>query len=288
MLRPVLVLAAVLVAAWLGTVQLASSAAYGDLAVRPSFPAALHERAPNLLRPLLGDARARAAAAIHNGDLATAEHLIAALPDDPETADLRGRIAEARGDRDAAVTSYVRAGDVVRAQSLIDALAQRDPARALADQERLVAALHDDQSAGEVTGQAWWRLGELQAAAGYGNSARRQTYWRAAQASYERALALAPNEETYLLAAGYQSLANGDAPASERFYKHAADVVPNSADAYAGLAWTAAARNDCPRARTALAKARALRGPPSTMTAPARRDPTADPLVGPALKRCTT
>ena len=286
MLRPVLVLAAVLVAAWLGAVQLASTAAYGDLAGRPSFPAALHDRAPNLLRPLLGDARARAAAAIHNGDLPTAERLTAALPDDPETADLRGRIAEARGDRDAAVTSYVRADDVVRAQNLIDALAPRDPARALADQERLVAALRDDQSAGEVTGQAWWRLGELQAAAGYRTSARREAYWKAAQSSYERALALAPNEETYLLAAGYQSLANGDTAASERFYEHAADVVPNSADAYAGLAWTAAAGNDCPRARTMLAKARALRGSPTT--APAPRDPTADPVVGPALKRCAT
>jgi tetratricopeptide (TPR) repeat protein len=286
-LRPVLVLAAVLMAAWLGAVQLASTAAYGDLAVRPSFPAALHDRTPNLLRPLLGNARARAAAAIHNGDLATAERLFATLSDDPETADLRGRVAEARGDRDAAVTSYVRAGDVVRAQNLIDALAQRDPARALADQERLVAALHDDQSAGEVTGQAWWRLGELQAAAGYGNGARREALWRAAQSSYERALALAPNEETYLLAAGYQSLANGDVAASERFYKHAADVVPNSADAYAGLAWTAAARNDCTRANTMLAKARALRGSPTPTTAPGPRDPTADPIVGPALKRCT-
>lgn len=286
--RPVVVLAAVLVAAWLGAVQLASTAAYGDLAVRPSFPAALHDRAPSLLRGLLGGARARAAAAIHDGDVTTAEQMVATLPDDPETADLRGRIAEARRDRDAAIAFYVRAGDVVRAQSLIDALAAADPARALADQERLVAALHDDQGAGEVTGQAWWRLGELQAAAGYRDGARRQTYWRAAETSYERALALAPNEETYLLAAGYQSLANGDAAASERFYKHAADVVPNSADAYAGLAWTAAARDDCTRARSALAKARALRGPQTTTTTPAPRDPTADPIAGPALKRCTT
>jgi tetratricopeptide (TPR) repeat protein len=285
-LRAVLAIVAALVTASLGAVQLASSAAYGDLAVRPSFPAALHDRAPSLLRPLLGGAHARAAAAVHDGDLATAERLAATLPDDAGAADIRGRIAEARGDRDAAVASYVRAGDVVRAQALIDALARQDPARALADQERLVAALHDDQSAGEVTGQAWWRLGELQAAAGYRDTAQRTTYWRAAQASYERALALAPNEETYLLAAGYQSLANGDAAASERFYTHAADVVPNGADAYAGLAWTAAARHDCARARTTLAKARALRAATPT-TAPTPRDPTADPIAGPALERCT-
>src|ERR1700733_14562500 len=160
---------------------------------------------------------------------------------------------------------------MVRAQTLIDALALRDPARALADQERLVAALHDDQSAGEVTGQAWWRLGQLQAAAGYRDPSRRTPYWRAAQTSYERALTLAPNEETYLLAAGYQSLANGDAQASERFYAHAAEVVPNSADACGGLPWPAAPRRDCERARTNLAKARALRA--ATTATPPSRDP---------------
>lgn len=284
MLRTVLVLAAVVLAGILGAIQLASTAAYGDLAVRPSFPAALHAHAPNLLRPLRGDARAQAAAAIHDGDVTAAQRIAATLPDDAETADLRGRIAQARGDRDAAIAQYVRAGDVVRAQTLIDAVAAADPARALADQERLVAALHDDAGAGEVTGQAWWRLGELQAAAGYRDAARRTTYWRAAETSYERALQLAPNEETYLLAAGYQSLANGDTTASERFYTHAADVVPNSADAYAGLAWTAAIRHDCERARTMLARARTLRA--ATTTQPVR-DATADPIAGPTLQRCT-
>jgi tetratricopeptide (TPR) repeat protein len=283
--RPALITAALLLAAVLGGVQLASSAAYGDLATRPSFPALLHDRAPELLRPLLGGTRARAAAAIHTGDLALAERLTATLPADAESADLRGRIAQARGDHAAAIEAYVRAGDVVRAQTLIDALAATDPARALADQERLVAAFHGDRNAGEVTGQAFWRLGELQAAAGYRDPARRARYWRDAEASYERALELAPNEETYLLAAGYQSLANGDVTGSSRYYRHAAEVVPNSADAFAGLAWTAAAGGDCATARTALARARALR---PAASGPAPRDPSADPIAGPALKRCTT
>ncbi|HEY6234420.1 MAG TPA: hypothetical protein VIW69_04840 [Candidatus Elarobacter sp.] len=283
-IRTVLVVAGLALAALLGAVQLASSAAYGDLAVRPSLPAMLHDRMPALLRPLLGNAQARAEAAVHDGDLATAERLAATLPDNAESADVRGRIAEAHGNRDAAVQLYIRAGDVVRAQALIDALATTQPDRALADQALLVAAHQDDASAGEVRGEAWWRLGQLQAAAGYRNPAQRTAYWRKAEASYERALALAPNEETYLLAAGFQSLANGDAAAASRWYAHAADVVPNSADAYAGLAWTAAATHDCARARDALARARALRA--ATTTAPAR-DPVDDPLAGPALKRCT-
>jgi tetratricopeptide (TPR) repeat protein len=279
--RTLLALVAAAVVVVLGAIQLASSAAYGDLAPRISLPAFLHAHAPGLFRPLLGDTAAQAAAAIHNGDLSRADTLVASLPDDATSADLRGRLAEARGDSAAAIAAYVRAGDVVRAQTLIDTLAEREPATALRDEQALVTRLGDDPNAAEVTGQAWWRLGQLQALAGYRDPSHRTTYWREAERSYERALAFAPNEETYLLAAGYQSLANGDANAALRWYTHAAEVVPNSADAYAGLAWTAAARGDCTAARSALLRSRSLR---STST----RDPIDDPLVGPALRRCTT
>lgn len=280
MLRALAIVVGFVLVAGLGAVQLASSAAYGDLAARPSLPAALHAALPGLLRPFLGGPAARAAAALHNGDLDGAQQLIAALPDDAQTADLRGRLEEARLDSDGAIAAYVRAGDGVRAQNLIDALADRDPQRALRDQAALVAALHGESSASEVTGQAWWRLGQLQAAAGYRAPARRAAYWLAAEASYERALAFAPNEETYLLAAGYQSLANGDLGSAERWYGRAAEVVPNSADAFAGRAWTAAARGECAAARAELARSRALRTLPV-------RDPVDDPLVGPPLRRCT-
>jgi tetratricopeptide (TPR) repeat protein len=274
-------LALVAVVVVLGAVQLASSAAYGDLAARPSLPAALHALDPSLLRPFLGGPSARAAAALHNGDLAEAQRLIATLPENAESADLRGRLLEARHDSDGAIAAYVRAGDGVRAQNLIDALEATDLPRALRDQRALVAALQGERSASEETGQAWWRLGQLQAAAGYAAPARRAMWWLAAEASYERALSLAPNEETYLLAAGYQSLANGDTASAARWYAHAAAVVPNSVDAFAGEAWTAAARGDCAAARTALARARTLRGQKV-------RDPVDDPRVGPALRRCTT
>ena len=256
------------------------------------MPAVLHDRAPALLRALVGGAAARAAAAVHNGDLETAQQLVGTLPAGAETADLRGRIAEAKGDRSAAIAAYVEAGDVVRAQALIDALAVSDPASALRDQQRLVAALHEDAGAAEVTGEAWWRLGQLQAAAGYRDSARTAAYWRDAEASYEHALAYGPNEETYLLAAGFQSLANGDARAALRWYTHAADVVPNSGDAYAGLAWTTAALGDCASARANLQRARALyartngTGVNATGTAPL--DPVDNPQVGAPLKRCAT
>lgn len=284
MVRIVVVVFAGVLAAGLGAVQIASSAAYGDLAARVSLPAALHAADPTLLRPLLGDANARAAAAIHDGDLDGAQRLVATLPNDARSADLRGQIAQALGKRDDAIADYVRAGDVTRAQALIDGIVATEPDRALADQQLLVAALRDDPGAGEVTGQAWWRLGQLQAAQGERDPSRRAVTGRAAEVSYERALALAPNEETYLLAAGYQSMANGDTAAAGRWYARAVDVVPNSADAFAGLAWTAALAGDCARARSSAGRARTLRAQQGSTV----RDPREDPVGGPALTRCST
>ncbi len=278
-MRPLILVAGLVLVALLGAVQLASTAAYGDLAARPSFPAWLHGADPALLRPLLGGGRARAAAAIHGGDLAEAERLLAGVPDDAATADLRGQIAQARGDHAAAIAAYVRAGDVVRAQGLIDALAPTDLAAALADQRRLVAALASDRRAEEVSGDAWLRLGVLQAQAGYADPARRGEFWRAAEGSYRHALALAPNDHSYLLSAAYQALANGHSADALRWYQRAAEIVPNSRDAYGGLALTAAARGDCPQARQYHARWQALR-------VPAERDPADDPLLGPPLRRC--
>jgi tetratricopeptide (TPR) repeat protein len=278
-MRPLLALATLVVAAVLALVQLASSAAYGDLATRPSLPAALHALDPGLLRPFLGGTLAQAQAALHLGDLGRAATFVQALPAGGDRDDLQARIAAARGDRDGALAAYVRAGDVVRAQALIDALASGDARRAVAAERALLARLDDDPNAAEVTGQAWWRLGQLQALVGYQRPAEKSASWRDAEASYERALAYAPNEETYLLAAGYQSLANGDAAAAQRWYARAAQVVPDSADAYAGLAWTAAARHDCVGALANARRARVLRPAP-------RRDVADDPLFGPALHSC--
>lgn len=266
----------------LGAVQVASSAAYGDLAVRPSLPAMLHDAAPRLLRTLIGGPKARAAAALHDGDLDEAERLLSGVRDDAEVADLRGRIAEGRGQRDAAVDAYVRAGDVLRAQALIDGISSVDLQRALGYQERLVAGLRGDPSAAEVLGEAWWRLGQLQAAAGYRNPAERSRYWRDAQLSYEQALELAPNEETYLLAIAYQSLANGESGASLRYYQRAAEVVPNSLDAWVGLSWAAAMAHDCSAARRYFSRARDLKWK-QAIDAPG---PFHNELAGETLRRC--
>jgi tetratricopeptide (TPR) repeat protein len=255
----------------LGAIQLASSAVYGDLAVRPSLPAALHPVASSLLG-LIPGRDAHAQAVLHVGDLDAAQQLIAVLAADPAADDLRGRLDDARGDKQGAVADFVRAGDAVRAQAIIDALEPTDLADATRLEKALAWRLTRDAAASEVTGQAYWRYGQLIAAnphaPGY-----------LAEDMYERALGYAPNEETYLLAAGYQSLVIGKNRESQRFYTRAAEVVPNSADAYAGLAWSEAALGHCVAARAALDTSRKLR----TVAVP---DPAADPRVGVALHRC--
>ena len=86
-----------------------------------------------------------------------------------------------------------------------------------------------------VRARALWRSGQLAQAEATTVASDPRPLERRSLAYYERALALAPNEETYLLAAGQQALTLGDRAAAERYYARALDAVPNSADARAGL-----------------------------------------------------
>jgi tetratricopeptide (TPR) repeat protein len=266
---------------WLGAAQLASSAAFGDLATTHSLPAELHRTAPNLLRPLLlGGPQAQAQAAIHSDELTRAATILATLGTDDTTVDLRGQLAQARGARAEALADYVAAGDFIRAQAQIDDLAQHDPAEALREENLLVNRLARDPRASEIAGQAWWRLGVLQATEGYGDPPHRRQDWRDAETSYERALAEAPNDENYLLAAAYQSLANGNADTARARYARALAVDPASAPAYAGLALAAAAGGDCPTTRRDVARAVTLGLTVEAMTS--------NPTFGTKLAACLT
>jgi tetratricopeptide (TPR) repeat protein len=241
-MRVALIACASGLAVLLGCVQFASMAFYGDLAQPPAIPA--------LLSPALGSALARplrsprapaflrgayAQAVLHRGDAAAAEAIVMQLPAGPGTADLRGQLAERRGDPAGAIEWYVRARDFERAQRLIDGYdrpAQIGQAGQL--EARLVEALGNSADAG-VRARALWRLGQLTQARAVVEPAAAQAFERRALGCYERALQLAPNEETYLLAAGQQALTLGDKRAALGYYQRALDAVPNSADARAGL-----------------------------------------------------
>lgn len=234
-------------AALLGWVQLASMAFYGDLARPPALPALLPAAVGSVLAAPLGSPRAPgflrvayARALLHRGDSAAAQTIVAQLSAGPEVADLQGQLAQRRGDGAAAIEWYARARDFERAQQLIDAVdAAAHIAQAGELEARLVASLGGNADAG-VRARALWRLGQIvqERAAAQSTATRdaeRRALERRALDWYERALALAPNEETYLLAAGQQALTLGDKAAARGYYLRALEAVPNSADARAGL-----------------------------------------------------
>jgi tetratricopeptide (TPR) repeat protein len=224
-------------------VQIASMALYGDLAHAPAVPALLPpELGIRLARPLGSPAappllRALyAQALLHRGATSAAAAIVAALPDGADAADLRGQLAESAGNAPEALGWFARARDVERAQRLIDADdAAGHAAHAAVLEAQLVAVLGADADTG-VRARALWRLGQLTAEQAQAAGAAGDPLARRALAWYERALQLAPNDETFLLAAGGQSLAVGDAASAERFFRRALEAVPNSAEAREGLA----------------------------------------------------
>jgi tetratricopeptide (TPR) repeat protein len=245
-MRAALIVCAGLLAVLLGGVQFASMALYGDLAQPPAVPPLLAPAVGGILAGPLRSPRAPvflrtayAQALLHRGEIPAAEAVVAQLPAGPEVADLQGQVAESRGDAAAAIESYARARDFERAQRLIDAYGAAHVEGAEQLEARLAARLGDSADAG-VRARALWRLGQLTqtraaAAPAASPASERLALERRALRLYERALALAPNEETYLLAAGQQALTIGDKPAARGYYLRALDAVPNSADARAGL-----------------------------------------------------
>lgn len=269
--------AAMAVAVILGAVQIASMSAYGDLAKKPSLPAFLNASNAGRLRGYVGGPFERAAAFAHDKNFAQAQRLLATIPEDQRTDDLHGDIARARGDSAGAFVWYLRAGDTLRAQTIVDTSFDRDPQRALAAQLRLVQTLEHDGVTGDLSADAWWKLGERQRAAGDARDAENGS--RAALQSFERALTEAPNRKSYLLAAGIEALKLGDDTDAARLLTHAIEVGPSNANAYGALALVYAAQRNCGPARTELDSWR-------TRSVPNARPPERDPQFGAPLRAC--
>jgi tetratricopeptide (TPR) repeat protein len=242
-MRAALIAGCGVVALLLGCVQLAAMSLYGDLAQAPAIPLLIAPAVGIALGRPAASARAPAAlriayaqALLHRGATAEAAALVENLPDGPDAADLRGQLAERHGDPGSALTWYARARDFERAQRLIDV---RESAGDLEQARRLESELVDvlgGYADAGVRARALWRLGQITQEQAVLDHVDPHVLELRALSWYERALALAPNEETYLLAAGQQALTIGDKPAAARYYRRALEAVPNSADARAGLA----------------------------------------------------
>jgi tetratricopeptide (TPR) repeat protein len=272
----ILAIATAILAITLGAVQIASMSAYGDLATKPSLPAFLNASKAVRGRGSAGGAFEQAEAFAHDKNFSQAARLLATIPEDRRTDDLHGDIARSRGDSAGAFDWYLRAGDALRAQAIVDSAFDDDPQRALAAQLRLVRTLERGGATGDLLADAWWKLGERQRAASDASGGRGS---REALGSFERALAEAPNRKSYLLAAGIEALKLGDDDAAARLLAHAIEVGPSNANGYGALALAYAAQKNCGPARTALDGWRAR----ATANA---RPPEQDPQFGAPLRAC--
>jgi tetratricopeptide (TPR) repeat protein len=242
--------------------QLVADGLYGSLAVAPSVPRALAGDWPFDVMARTGLDRIPAVrielarGAIVKNEPARATALLAPLADTSDVIDLRGRAALLANDPATALRDFELAGDFIAAQAAIDALSASDPRAALAlvrdFEQRLVAAA----SAPEITAEVEWREGVIAASVAARYPADAEAFERAAVDAFARALARAPNDEKYLLNYAFAALRIGDAEGARRTYERAAQVVPDSVDAFVGVAVTTATLGDCAASRTALARAR--------------------------------
>jgi tetratricopeptide (TPR) repeat protein len=242
--------------------QLVADGLYGSIAVAPSLPHAIAGDWPFDLMartrldriPFVRLALARGA--IVKNEPARAAELLAPFPATAQVSDLRGKAALLAGDPATALRDFAEAGDFIAAQAAIDALGAQDPRAALAlvrDFEQRLAA---SRSAPEISAEVEWREGGIAAAAAARYPAEAATFDHDAVDAFARALARAPNDEKYLLNYAFAALRIGDAEGARRTYERAAQVVPDSVDAFVGVAVTTATLGNCPAARAALERAR--------------------------------
>ncbi|MGA2391795.1 MAG: hypothetical protein ABSH03_00420 [Candidatus Lustribacter sp.] len=244
--------------------QLVADGLYGTLAVLPSVPRALAGDWPFALAERTGLDRipavrvALARGAIVRDEPARAVALLAPLGTGGDVIDLRGRAAMLANDPAGALRDFTAAGDFIAAEGAIDALGDRDPRAALALVRDFEARLVANGEAPEITAEVEWREGGIAAAAARRYPAQAAAYDRASVDAFARALARAPNDEKYLLNYAFAALRNGDVEVAKRTYQRATEVVPDSVDAFLGVAVTAAGLGQCAASRAALAQARAF------------------------------
>lgn len=242
--------------------QLFADGLYGPLAVPGSIPHALAGDWPFALARRTGLARIPAVrvelarGAIVRGEAANAARLLSGLAPTADVTDLRGRTAMLAGDPQGALRDFSAAGDFIAAEGAIDALGERDPRAALALVRDFEQRLTADGSAPEITAEVEWREGGIAAAAAQRYPSEAAAYDRESVDAFARALARAPNDEKYLLNYAFAALRNGDVEVALRTYQRAAQVVPDSVDAFVGVAVTTADLAQCAASRAALAQAR--------------------------------
>jgi putative inorganic carbon (HCO3(-)) transporter len=215
-------------------VQFASAAVFARAGAPGSLPSRLDPRAGIAMyetiehvAPLPFVEATLAEAALRNGDLAgAAAHALRLPPGTLRDAEL-ARIADARGDADAAMQLFLNAGDDRALQRHVDRLVRAGRLREAYDFEaRIRDRLAELPTRANAAADSWWRLGRL--AIRLGRAAE-------AQDDFAHADALAPLNTKYLLDAGTLALERHDAALASSLFAQAHRIDPGSAAAAAGL-----------------------------------------------------
>ncbi len=261
MRRSLLGLTAALIVVLAALAQLSADALYGGIALPGSVPHALAGDWPFALAASTGLDRipavrlALARGAIVRDEPERATALLASLPDSADVIDLRGRVALLVNDKQTALRDFAASGDFIAAQAAIDALGTEDPRAALALVRDFEQRLAQNDASPEISAEVDFREGEIATAAYWRYPAQRDYYARVSLDAYARALERAPNEEKYLLNYAGAAMRTGDVEAAKRTFLRAAEVVPDSVDAFTGIASSSAALGNCAATRTAFAQA---------------------------------
>jgi tetratricopeptide (TPR) repeat protein len=265
--RLVLIGLAVVLALGLGALQAVASIALRDDARAPSWvlaiPAGFAARVdaldpalplPQQLRLVL----ARRALVGGRDQLAAA--YVAGLAPSPDRAELSGMLAERRGDAAEALRWYVAAGAVDKIEDRVDALAAAGKTgEALGLQASLVERVRGDPAQAAELPEADYRLGLLEQRVAYTlDISQRGPLQARSLADYERAVALAPQEERYVIAAGNEAINDDDLDKALRYFGRARELDPRSATPVAGFGDIALRRGDRAQALADLRQARAL------------------------------
>jgi hypothetical protein len=200
--------------------------------------------------------------ALERGDRSAAAGYLARLPQSRDRLALEGTLAESRGDETAALADYLAAGDLDDVERHVNDLAAEFRFdRALPLQQAVVDRLRGDPAQADALARAYYELGGLDEGHAYRlavASTERDAAERDAAAAYERAVALAPLSERYLIAYGNQLLNVHRADDARAIFVRARDVDPTAAEPLVGLAESALRRGDATDARAYFARARAI------------------------------
>ena len=252
---------AVLIAVLAALAQLCADGLYGAIALPASVPHALAGDWPFALAERTGLDRIPgvrlelARGAIVRDEPARATALLATLPVSSDVIDLRGRVALLVNDTRTALRDFAASGDFIAAQAAIDALGTEDPRAALTLVRDFEQRLAQNDLDPEIGAEVDFREGEIATAAYWRYPAQRDYYARVSLDAFARALERAPNEEKYLLNYAGAAMRTGDVEAAKRTFVRASEVVPDSVDAFTGIASSSAALGSCPAARAAFAQA---------------------------------